>query len=245
MQDSDFLLKEKYNSKRSWRFYIDLLKLKLGYPLSYLLGKQPFLDLNIDLKYKPLIPRPETEFWLSEYVLSDFADKNDLKALDIFAGSGAIGLALAKHSPQTQVTLSDKYTKAVKQIKTNAKLNKIENIEIVQSDVFDKIDGRFDLILANPPYVSGQPKDTSFSLSVLFFEPLEAVFSKKRGLFFVEKLLKEAKAHMKPNAMMFIEFDPWQKSEIKKLAQKYDWKYFEFLNDQYGKPRIVQLKLAD
>ncbi len=241
MKDEDFLLREKYKNKKSLWFYFDLLRLKLGYPLAYLLGWQPFLNLNIDLKYRVLIPRPETEFWLERYVFPEFKEAKNLKVLDIFAGSGAMGLAMAKNFPHARVTLSDKYLRAIKQIKRNAKINDIENIELVQSDVFDKISGKYDLILANPPYVSGNFKYTKFSWSVLFFEPLEAVFSKKRGLFFIEDLLKNAKGYMKPGASLFIEFDPWQKSEIESMAKSLGWTDINFLKDQYSRIRVVKL----
>ncbi len=241
MKDEDFLLREKYKNKKSLWFYFDLLRLKLGYPLAYLLGWQPFLNLNIDLKYRVLIPRPETEFWLERYVFPEFKEAKNLKVLDIFAGSGAMGLAMAKNFPHARVTLSDKYLRAIKQIKRNAKINDIENIELVQSDVFDKISGKYDLILTNPPYVSGNFKYTKFSWSVLFFEPLEAVFSKKRGLFFIEDLLKNAKGYMKPGASLFIEFDPWQKSEIESMAKSLGWTDINFLKDQYSRIRVVKL----
>ncbi len=241
MKDEDFLLKEKYKAKKSLRFFLDLLRLKLGYPLAYLLGWQPFLNLNIDLKYRVLIPRPETEFWLERYVFPGLKEMENSEVLDIFAGSGAMGLAVAKNFPHVLVTLSDKYSRAIKQIKINAKINYVENIKLVQSDVFDEISGKYDLILANPPYVSGNFKYTKFSWTVLFFEPLEAVFSKKRGLFFIEELLKNAKGYMKPGASLFIEFDPWQKSEIESMAKNLGWTDINFLKDQYSRTRIVRL----
>jgi len=244
MNASDFLLREKYGGRSSLAFFMDLLRLKLGEPLAYLIGWQPFLDLKIDLRFKPLIPRPETEFWLSEYVLAKYKSqakyKTQLKVLDIFSGSGCLGLAFAKALPSSSVTLSDKSKKTLKQINLNAKINNVQNIKIVRSDIFENLNEKYDLILANPPYVPFG----HISSSVLLYEPLEAVLATDKGLKIIKKFLKEAKKHLKDGGEIFMEFEEGQASEILVFLDKLNlYSSMQILKDQYGKDRVLHLSL--
>ncbi len=237
--DTRYLLQEKYSDKKSLGFYADLIKLRFGYPLAYILGWQPFLELKIDLKYKPLIPRPETEYWLQEYVLNDNL-RPAIKVLDIFAGSGCMGLAFAKRFPNSTVTLADVNAKFIKQIQKNAEINEVPNIKIVKSNVFQNIKDKFDIILANPPYIALNGK-TSFAPS-LIYENKRSLFAKKHGLFFIEKLIFEAQDFLNSKGSMFIEFDPWQKHRIEQLIlNSRKWDSYKFLKDQYGFDRVVKL----
>ena len=244
MNAKQHILKEKYNGKKGVGYFFDILKLKAGYPLAYIIGNQPFLDLTIDLSYKPLIPRPETEFLTAEYVLKAVQQKTatrEITVLDIFAGSGCIGLAVAKKFQDVQVVLADKNKRFVRQIEKNACINGIQNSTVLQSDVFENIKGKFDVIVANPPYISKQKRDTNTDASVRIFEDKNSLFAPKRGLFFIEMLLKDGREYLRPGGVMFIEFDPWQKDIIQNFANKYNWESAEFLPDQYGRIRFIKL----
>ncbi len=240
MKTQYFLLKEKYDNKKGLRYLIDLFLLKLGYPVAYLIGSQPFLNITVNLKYKPLIPRPETEFWLKEHVFPEI--RSGMKILDIFSGSGCIGLAIAKNFPSAQITLADINTKYVKQIKFNAKLNEIENFKVFRSNIFENLSGKYNIIVANPPYISKEG-DTEVQDSVLKYEDKNSLFASNHGLYFIEKLIKQSPKYLKSNGLLFIEFDPWQKNLIEKMCHNSEFKTYEFLNDQYNTTRIVKLKI--
>lgn len=256
-KEERWLLKEKYHGKPNKKFYKDIQRLNSGEPLDYVIGFTEFLGNKIDLSKKPLIPRSETEFWVGEAL--KHLKSGDIKVLDIFSGSGCIGIAVLKRVKNSRVIFSDKNEKAIKQIKINCKLNKInqKRYKIVKSNVFENIKGNFDFIFANPPYVPDYRKNPSARLrailrnrvqkSVLKYEPSQALFAGKDGLFYIRKFLKQAQKYLNKNGIVFMEFDgsagspqtPPQKKEIERIVKKLGHLNVKFQKDQYGKWRWV------
>lgn len=237
-------------------------------PLEYVSGFTLFLGCKIDLSKKPLIPRVETEFWVgraikemkhhtSKLTIVDFdvkGKKNSARVLDVFAGSGCIGIALLKICPELvrEVVFADKDKKCLEQIKINCKLNNInkEIYKVIYSDVFSNIQGKYDYIFANPPYIPLKNK-SMVQKSVLNFEPHKALFAGEDGLFYIKKFLSQAQSHLNSEGRIFMEFSPEQKKEIERLLtrlrskelrrgeKKYKYKNWKFRKDQYGRWRWV------
>ncbi|MEK9134832.1 MAG: HemK family protein methyltransferase [Patescibacteria group bacterium] len=200
-----------------------------------------FLNCQIDLREKVLIPRIETEFWVEKALkrLSFQKEAKPLKALDIFAGSGCIGVAVLKNIKNSRVDFVDIYEGAIKQIKINLKLNRIspKRYKIYKSDLFEKIRRKkYDVIFANPPYIATE-RINEVQLSVLEKEPHIALFSGEKGLDIIKIFLREAKD--KSN-MIFMEFDPLQKEDIKKMLEKFGYKKYQFFKDQFKKYRYLK-----
>lgn len=207
------LLREKYNGTPTAEFEKDKERLDSGEPLAYIIGNAPFLNTTIYLDSKPLIPRVESEFWL-EQALKE-TNESPKKVLDIFAGSGALGVAWAKARPQDSVTFAELDENHLETIKKNIEENKITNtVEILQSDVFKNIEGSFDIILANPPYV---PQDRDLPKGVINFEPLIALFAGDDGLIFIRELVEKLKGHLLPGGVLYLEHDSTQSDEIVEL----------------------------
>lgn len=198
-------------------------------PTEYIRGFANFLGCKIDLSKKPLIPRVETEFWVSKAIwqLKKAKIKNP-KCLDIFAGSGCIGFAVEKHVKGAKVFFADIENKCVGK-------------KIIKSDIFSNIKGKFDYIFANPPYVATQ-KIKLVQKSVLNYEPKVALFAGNDGLFCIRKFLNQAKNHLNKNGKIFMEFSSEQKNKIEKIIKQKKYSKFQFYKDQYGKWRWVMIK---
>ena len=242
-KEIEWLLKEKYFGKKTKGFYEDIKRLTAGEPLDYVIGFTEFLGCKIDLSKKSFIPRPETEYWV-EKAISEFKNnKKSLKILDIFAGSGCIGVALLFNVYCATVHFAEKDKKALEQTKINCKLNKLDKkrCEVIESDVFSNIKGKYNFIFANPPYAPITTRN-EVEKPVLKFEPHMALFGGKNGLFYAKKLLSGAKKHIVSGGKIFMEFNSRQKDEIRELIEKYNYKSYKFHKDQYGKWRWVMIE---
>ena len=121
-KDREHLLKEKYRNKKSIFFYFDMFRLYRNEPLAYVIGTIPFLDCTIDLSYKPLIPRTETEFWVERAITEiqkQPRENTSIAMLDLYAGSGCIGVALLKHIPDATMVFGEKDPKLIGKIQKN------------------------------------------------------------------------------------------------------------------------------
>lgn len=239
-----WLVRDKYDGqvKDLAAFAVDLERLKKGEPIDYVIGWREFLGCHIDLSFRPLIPRTETEYWVENMIEEVVKEKRKkIKCLDVFAGSGCIGLALLKHLPMARVDLAEKNKKIIKQIKLNLKLNKIKNrAKVFESDIFSKVKGKYDYIFANPPYI---PAKRKLPKSVIDWEPKEALFGATKGLFFVEKFLKQAKKHLMKDGVIYLEFDTSQKSAINKILTALKYKTWRFEKDQFNRWRHVKISI--
>lgn len=240
-KEINWLLKDKYLGKPGKKFDEDVKRLKEGEPLDYVIGFTDFLGCKIDLSKKPLIPRPETEYWV-EKSFKNFKGKN-IKVLDMFSGSGCIGIAILKNVKNSSLVFSDKEKKFLDQVKINCKLNRIssQRYKTIKSDVFSSIKGKFDFIFANPPYIP-LSKIGKMQASVINYEPKLALFGGNDGLLYINIFLAQAKNFLKLDGKIYMEFDSPQKTKIEKLIKKYKYSFWNFYKDQYGKWRYVVIE---
>ena len=242
-KETSWLLQEKYQGKLTKAAKKDIARLKAGELVDYLIGFVEFAGCKIDLSSKPLIPRPETEHWTQKAIqdIRTSLKRNvSIRCLDVFSGSGCIGIAVLKHILQARVDFAENEKKFLQQIQLNLKKNRIskKRFRVFQSDIFSDISGEYDYIFANPPYVA-ESKKHSVQASVLKYEPHEALFAGKDGLRYIKRFLKEARKHLLPGGKIYMEFDSPQKREIDKLLKKFGYLHWQFYKDQYGKWRFV------
>lgn len=243
-QEIRWLLKEKYRNVLSDQANQDINRLEQGEHVDYLIGFVNFLDCKIDLSFRPLIPRPETECWVKHAIQQiQSQSKQPLRCLDMFAGSGCVGVAILKHLPRVHVDFADNDKRCLAQIRLNTSLNTISNkrYRIIQSDLFSTIKGKYDYILANPPYLATTRKQNVQS-SVLENEPDHALFAGPTGLNIIKKFLAQARQHLAKQGRVYLEFDSFQKTEINKLLTKYAYSDWQFHKDQFGQWRYLMAK---
>lgn len=247
-QDEVWLLKEKYGGTESSAFRADLERLRAGEPLAYLIGHTPFLDCKIYLDSHPLIPRTETEYWVEKAIESILMDsKSDTTVLDLCAGSGCVGVAVARNVPDAQVTFTEIDSSHFPTIKKNLELNlsdysdRMEHLQVLQSDLFQNVTGKFDFILTNPPYID--PALDRTENSVKRHEPHLALYGGESGFAIITDIIKEAPGYLNNAGQLWIEHEPEQVEAIHSLASAYDFLVVTH-KDQYGVERFSVLTLS-
>ncbi len=239
--DIELLAKDKYNGDASQITEEDQVRLASGEPLAYVIGWMPFRGLSMNLESKPLIPRTETEWWteLCSTHLKKRFGTTPFSILDLCAGSGAIGLSLARDFPNAAVTLSELVTEHCDQIKRNRDSNNLASprITVIESDLFAALaDSKFNIIVSNPPYI---PTTRELDASVKDFEPAEALFAGTDGLEIIRRIASEAPAHVLPGGELWMEVDSEHITEAEQLIRNGGALRTEILKDQYDRPRLV------
>lgn len=242
MTDADALRTDKYNGDTSVDLSVDLARLESGEPLAYVIGWIPFLGLRIELDSRPLIPRPETEWWVEQCIAEvrpRDTKEHPLRILDLCAGSGAVGLSLLKALPFAHVSFAELVPAHVQQIERNLLVNNLDasRATIKTSDLYSAFPNeQWDLILCNPPYI---PSTRTLETSVSEFEPSEALFAGLDGLDLIRKISAEVPGHLSSPGEIWMECDVANIAESAGLLTKAGSEGVEIRTDQYGRPRIV------
>lgn len=207
-----------------------------GRPLWYIIGDTEFYDCKIKVDERVLIPRPETEI-LAEHAVKTVEPGN--KVLDLCTGSGCIAIAIAKHCAEKRVsvTASDVSDAALMLAAENAALNSVK-INFVRSDLFEKIHGRFNLIVCNPPYIRTS-EISALSREVRDYEPRIALDGGEDGLNFYRRLAREVYRYIAKGGMLILEVGEGQAEEVLKLFEKRD--YAMVVKDYNGVDRILKI----
>lgn len=207
-------------------------------PAQYIIGSSDFHGLNLKVDERVLIPRPETEE-LVELILSENPETS-LFVLDIGTGSGAIALALANSRPDWQITASDLSRDALSLAAENAQSCGL-SLTFVQSDCLDAIQGKFDIIVSNPPYISEADKD-EVGLNVLASEPHMALFAGENGYAIYRKIAEQAGDYLTEKGKIYLEIGYKQgDGVVDLLKQFFPQKRIRVLKDQFGKDRMVAM----
>ena len=173
-----------------------------GEPAAYLTGEREFYSLAMKVTPAVLIPRPETEL-LVEAALVHLPAGVPLRVLDLATGSGCIAIAIAKHRPRAEVTATDISRDALAVARENAARHGA-SIEFVESDWFAALaDRRFDLIVANPPYIAAG--DAHLAAAALRFEPRGALVAGPLGLECIEVIVEQTRHHLAPGGRLLFE----------------------------------------
>ncbi len=208
-------------------------------PLQHILGYQEFMGLRFAVSPAVLIPRQDTET-LVEEVMRFLHD--GMHILDMCTGSGCILLSLLKYSNDCVGVGCDLSADALKVAVENAAALGIE-AEFLQSNLFEEIKGRFEVIVSNPPYIkSGAIKE--LMEEVREHDPMMALDGGEDGLFFYRKIVASAGDYLYPGGMLFFEIGCDQADEVSGLMQDAGYKDITVCKDLAGLNRVVYGRIS-
>jgi release factor glutamine methyltransferase len=213
-------------------------------PLQYIFGKAYFMDLDLFVGKGVLIPRKETEL-LVEKVLADFPqfstnhDAETISMLDIGTGSGNIAISIAKHRPDWHIQAVDISPQALKIGRENARRHNVK-VSFRKSDLFKGIVGLYDVIIANPPYIS-EDDYGSLDQEIIAYEPESALVARENGLYYYRRILREAKKYLRTAGVIYFEIGFDQGDRLRKLASEYGYRIIDMIKDYQHFDRVVKL----
>ena len=206
-------------------------------PISQIIGFRKFWNSNFYINETVLDPRPESEL-IVEKVLE--LSNTNLSLIDLGTGSGCLAISIALERPNFKIFASDISLDALQIAEINSRYHKT-NITFIKSDWFSKINRTFDVIIANPPYIS-ENEYNSLPIAIRRFEPKIALTAGFKGLDCFNKIIKEFYKYLKPNGKIFMEIGYGQRRMIEELFIKYGYKNISFFNDLSGKARVGCVK---
>ena len=196
----------------------------------------------MDLIVSPavLIPRPETEHVIETVLDQIPAPGAGIRMADVGTGSGAIALALGREFPKAEIHASDISSAALEIAKANAaRLELIDRIQFHNTDLLHELNGNFDLVVSNPPYV-GESEEDQVQLEVRKFEPRAAVFAGPKGTEVIARLIPEALEKLRPGGWLVFEISGTIADEVQLLLK--DWNDLKVVPDLQGIPRVVRAR---
>ncbi len=202
-------------------------------PLQYITREQEFAGLIFNVDENVLIPRQDTEV-IAELVIQYAKSK---RVLDMCTGSGCIAVSVARYSEALSVTASDVSERAISIAKKNAALNNAD-VEFIISDLWEGIGGKYDILVANPPYITSSEM-SELMPEVFDYEPHLALCGGDDGLVFYRKILKDINHKITDGGMVFFEIGCSQADAVAELMKEQKMSDIKVEKDLAGLDRVV------
>ena len=207
-----------------------------GVPIQYCLGWWHFMEMPFHLTRHVLIPRHDSEILVTKAL--EYTNPSST-VLDMCAGSGCIGIAVAKLGKIASLTGADICPYAIKVATFNAEVNKVP-AKFVVSDMFASITGTFDVIVTNPPYI--ETERVGYEDPATLDEPSIAFDGGHDGLDFYHILARDAAKHLNPSGVMLMEIDRDQGKDIHQIFTAAGWQILDTVKDLAGRDRVVVVR---
>ena len=219
-----------------------------GEPIAYILGEKEFWSLPLNVSEGTLIPRPDTEILVEKafQIALEKLEENPLhfRILDLGTGTGAIALALAselslicqKKAIQLDVIGVDLMPEVVKLAQANAEKNQLD-VQFLQSRWFEHVEGQFDIIVSNPPYID--ETDEHLFQGDVRFEPCSALVAGENGLADLRHLIECAPVHLKDNGYLLLEHGWKQGEEVRSIFWQNHWQGVATIRDYGDNERVT------
>ena len=219
-----------------------------GEPIAYILGEKEFWSLPLNVSEGTLIPRPDTEILVEKalQIALEKLEENPLhfRILYLGTGTGAIALALAselslicqKKAIQLDVIGVDLMPEVVKLAQSNAEKNQLD-VQFLQSRWFEHVEGQFDIIVSNPPYID--ETDEHLSQGDVRFEPRSALVAGENGLADLRHIIECAPVHLKDNSYLLLEHGWKQGEEVRSIFWQNHWQGVATIRDYGDNERVT------
>ncbi len=236
-------LDEAASEEQSNRFEMALKRRLRREPTSYIIGHREFYDIELEVTPVAPVPRPETELVVEETLRFAKNFANSLTVVDVGTGSGAIALAVAKHLPRARVLATDIATDVLTLAKRNAeRLGLADRIEYVQTDLIAGLEGPFDIVVANLPYVKSGDWE-GLAPEIRLYEPLRAFDGGDDGLQLIQRLLAQTAGVLSPGCLMILEISWDQARALRSLVEELlPQSHLSVKQDLAGLDRIAIIK---
>jgi release factor glutamine methyltransferase len=235
-------------TEEEFRYEAALAQRSRGVPAQYITGHQEFWGMDLIVTPAVLIPRPETEHVI-ETVLELRASgvghqtSASLRMVDVGTGSGAIALALAKELPNAEIHATDISPDALEVARANAARHQLERrIHFHHIDLLQGLNGEFDFVVSNPPYV-GESEEDTVQLEVRKFEPRNAVFAGPKGTEVIARLIPQAKQILRPGGWLIMEISGTVAEGVRQLLE--GWQDVQVKPDLQSIPRVARGRRPD
>lgn len=216
--------------------YMDLIhKRGTKIPLQHITGCQEFMGFDFKVNENVLIPRQDTEL-LVEQAVAYIGDKT-VNVLDMCTGSGCIAISIDKLCDNVKVVAADVSEKALEVAEENNNANG-SNVTFINSNLFENVEGKFDVIVSNPPYIRTEEIKNLMD-EVKLYDPMMALDGSEDGLKFYKEIIKKANDYLEKNGIIFFEIGYDQGESVPAILEEYDYKDIKVLKDLSGNDRVV------
>lgn len=227
----------KVNEQDTDRYRALIKKRAAKTPLQYITGHQEFMGLDFKVNKNVLIPRQDTELLVETAVAFINEVKKPLKVLDMCTGSGCIAISVDKMCQNAEVTAVDICDNALEVARENNHINSC-NVNFIQSDLFENVRGKFDVIISNPPYIETEIIK-GLMAEVRDCEPFIALDGDKDGLKFYRRISEGLSTYLCDGGKVFFEIGYNQGKRVPELLNKFGYKNVVVLKDLSGNDRVV------
>lgn len=238
LADRDFYASEKIVTDVE----AGMQRLLTGEPIAYILGQWEFYGLPLHVNSHVLIPRDDTVAVADLAIRQALFLQQDPRILDLCCGSGCIGLAVASRVPDAKVTLADISKDALTVAKENVVLNKLSGrVRCVNANALEPAPaflGKYDLIVSNPPYVTGQEME-ELPRSVADFEPHLALYGGDDGLDFYRSIATNYASALKPGGYLCFEIGEQQMVDVCRILEDNGYTILERSQDYNHRDRAI------
>ena len=227
---------EEISNEQENKFFMGIEKLASNIPLQYVVNHQEFMKLPFYVDENVLIPRQDTEIVVEEAI--GLIKANNYKTvLDLCTGSGAIAISIAKYT-NANVVATDISKEALEVARKNAKTNEVD-VKFIESDMFNNVEGKFDLIISNPPYIKTSEMENL--QEIVKKEPKLALDGDIDGLKFYRIIAENAYKNLNENGSLVLEIGFDQKQEVTDLLKE-NYTLIECKKDLGQNDRVIICK---